>query len=126
MPITTGTVNPTSTIAVNNPVSRTDSANSNDFEFQLTPSGTQTFKIDADAYPCAFFLTSNNSAAASHGIIVCPTASIVDLTGAVSGLDDGAPSATTDIGVTISSGTVTLTAGSTITNPTTVRIVRIA
>ena len=29
MPITTGTVNPTSTIAVNNPVSRTDSANSN-------------------------------------------------------------------------------------------------
>jgi len=126
MPVTTGNVNPTSTITVNNPVGRTDTANSNDFEFSLAASGTQSFKIDTDAYPCAFFVCANNTAAASVGTIIAYNSSTIDIVGGAAGLDDGSPSATTDIGVAISSGTITFTAGSTITNPSTVRVVRLA
>lgn len=126
MPTTTGNVNPTSTVTLKSPIAREEGATSNDLEFSVAASGTCSWTIDANAYPCAFLVISNNTAAATHGTILAYNATTIDVVAGSAGLDDGAPGATTDFGAAISSGTITLTAGSTITNPSIVRVVRLA
>lgn len=126
MPVTTGTVNPTSTVTNKNIVGRNDGGYSNDLKFSVAASGTCSWTIDADAYPCTFLVVSNNTAAPTFGTILAYNSSTIDVVAGSTGLDDGAPGAATDFGAAISSGTITLTAGASITNPSIVRVVRTA
>jgi hypothetical protein len=123
MPSTGNTVNPTSTISVPSPGARGDTNNPNDYRFVLSASGTAAITIESTAYPCAFDIFANNTAATNHGRIIAYSSSSIDVVNA-SGLTDGAAAGANQLGSAIAAGVITISAHSTYPANTVVRVTR--
>jgi uncharacterized protein (AIM24 family) len=123
MPSSGNTANPTSTITVPSPGARGDANNPNDYRFVISGSGTGTISIESTAYPCAFDVFANNTAATNHGRILAYSSSSIDVVNA-SGLTDGAAAGANQLGAAISSGVITISAHATYPASTVVRVTR--
>lgn len=123
MSVTTGVINPTSTVSLPSVAGRCSGANSNDLLFSVAASGTASWSMEPEAFPCVFSVIAGNGTNVVYGTIQAFTTGALAVSGG-SALVTASPSAN-QLQATISSGTITLTAHSTFTT-TNVRVVRIA
>jgi hypothetical protein len=117
---TNQTINPLSTVAAYAPDFRGEATN---LWQTATLAASAAVTLPAiETFPAVFAVSSQGNAVATcrGGLIIAHSASIVSVTGATN-MNQGSPSGTDDIGVTISSGVITLTAQATFTNPGTVQ-----
>lgn len=117
---TNKTINPLSTIATYAPDFRGEAVNL--WQTGTLAAGSAVTLPKIEAFPAVFSISSQGAAAATcrGGLIIAHSASIVSVTGATN-MNQGSPSGTDDIGVTIANGVITLTAQATFTNPGTVQ-----
>jgi hypothetical protein len=117
---TNQTVNPLSTVAAYAPDFRGDVVNL--WKTATLAAASAVTLPQIESFPAVFAVASQGNAVATcrGGLIIAHSASIVSVSGATN-MNQGLPSGTDDIGVTISGGVITLTSQGTFTNPGTVQ-----
>jgi len=117
---TNQTVNPLSTVAAYAPDFRGEATNL--WQTAALAAGAAVTLPQIESFPAVFAVASQGGSVATcrGGLIIAHSASVVSVSGTTN-MNQGSPSGTDDIGVTISGGVITLTAQGTFTNPGTVQ-----